>query len=187
PEGLGVPCFGIAGPHALSVMAARLGAFGDPPDVVVSGINPGCNTGRSVLHSGTVGAALTAANFGISGMPVSVCISDPMHFDTAAELAVTGLEWLLSAPRRTVLNLNLPGLPLDEVRGVRRAKLAPFGTVRTAIAEQRDGRIQLELRDTGLELDPDTDTALIGAGFATVTALVGIRADESLDLGPLTA
>jgi 5'-nucleotidase len=183
-EGLGVPCFGIDGPPALSVMAARLGAFGDPPDIVVSGINPGCNTGRSVLHSGTVGAALTAANFGISGMAVSVGVSDPMHFDTAAELAVTGLEWLLSAPRRTVLNLNVPGLPLDEVRGVRRAKLAPFGTVRTAIAEQRDGRIELELRATEEELDPGTDTALVNAGWAAATVLIGVRADDSLDAAP---
>jgi len=39
-------------------MSARLGAFGDPPEVVVSGINSGCNTGRAILHSGTVGAAL---------------------------------------------------------------------------------------------------------------------------------
>src|SRR4051812_44349093 len=62
-----VPCFGIDGPPALAVMASQLGAFGEPPKLVVSGINPGCNTGRSTLHSGTVGAALTAANFGISG------------------------------------------------------------------------------------------------------------------------
>jgi len=54
------------------VLAARLGGFGDPPDIVVSGINPGCNTGRAVLHSGTVGAALTAANFGGRGLAVSI-------------------------------------------------------------------------------------------------------------------
>ena len=45
-------------------MAAALGAFGDPFDVVVSGINAGINTGHSVIHSGTVGAALTAARSG---------------------------------------------------------------------------------------------------------------------------
>src|SRR5947208_638219 len=54
-EGLhGVPAYGIGGPPALAVMAARLGAFGDPPVLVASGVNPGHNTGRSVLHSGTV-------------------------------------------------------------------------------------------------------------------------------------
>ena len=54
------------------MLAARLGGFGDPPELVVSGINPGRNTGRAVLHSGTVGAALTAANFGVSGLAVSI-------------------------------------------------------------------------------------------------------------------
>src|SRR4051794_10152389 len=141
-EGLGVPCVGLDGPPALAVMAARLGAFGDPPDIVVSGINPGCNTGRSVLHSGTVGAALTAANFGVSGLAVSLDISDPMHWDTAAQLAVLALRWLAAAPARTVLNLNVPARPLGKVAGVRQARLAPFGTVRTAIAEQRDGHLQ---------------------------------------------
>ena len=48
-------------------MAGRLGAFGAAADLVVSGINPGNNTGRAMLHSGTVGAALTAANFGVLG------------------------------------------------------------------------------------------------------------------------
>jgi uncharacterized protein YndB with AHSA1/START domain len=63
--------YGVDGPPGLSVLAARQGGFGDPPELVVSGINPGHNTGRAVLHSGTVGAALAAANFGVSGLAVS--------------------------------------------------------------------------------------------------------------------
>ncbi|MEZ5257966.1 MAG: 5'/3'-nucleotidase SurE [Ilumatobacteraceae bacterium] len=46
---------------ALCALFARLGAFGDPFDLVVSGINPGANVGRSVYHSGTIGAAITGA------------------------------------------------------------------------------------------------------------------------------
>jgi 5'-nucleotidase len=183
PDVDGVPCYGIDGPPALAVMAARLGAFGEPPTIVASGINPGCNTGRSVLHSGTVGAALTAANFGVSGFAVSLDISEPMHWDTAAELAVGVMAWIVDQPARTVVNLNVPALPMSKLKGVRRAALAPFGTVRTAIAEQREGRIQLELRDTGVKLDPSTDTAMIGEGYASVTPLVGIRADEGTDVG----
>jgi 5'-nucleotidase len=71
----GVPAYAIAGPPGLCVLTARLGGFGDPPDLVVSGINPGCNTGRAVLHSGTVGAALTGANFGCRGLAVSIDVS----------------------------------------------------------------------------------------------------------------
>lgn len=68
----GVPAYALDGAPGLCVLAARLGGFGEPPDLVVSGINPGCNTGRAVLHSGTVGAALTAANFGVRGLAVSI-------------------------------------------------------------------------------------------------------------------
>ncbi|SRR5579871_414247 len=172
-----VPAFGVEGPPALAVMAARLGAFGEPPALVASGINPGCNTGRSVLHSGTVGAALTAANFGISAMAASIDVGKDYHFETAGALSAAVVRWLEGQPPRTVINLNVPNVALDEINGVRAARLAPFGTVRAAIAEHRRGRLQLEMRATGVELAPDTDTALVQAGFAAVTALAGIRED----------
>ena len=84
----GVPAYAVSGPPGLCVLTARLGGFGDPPDVVVSGINPGCNTGRAVLHSGTVGAALTAANFGCRGLAVSIDVSS-LHLHEQARGTVT--------------------------------------------------------------------------------------------------
>jgi 5'-nucleotidase len=90
----------------------------------------------------------------------------------------------VEAPATTVLNLNVPALPYDEVKGVRSAALAPFGTVRTAIAEVREGRLELELRATGEHLDPGTDTALVNDGWAAVTPLVGIRASAEIDPAP---
>ena len=187
----GVPAYGVEGPPALAVLTARLGGFGAPCDVVVSGVNPGANTGRATLHSGTVGAALTAANFGVSGLAVSLVPGDPMHWDTATDVAVSALSWLEGAPPRTVLNLNVPDLPLGDVRGVRRAILAPFGTVRAAIAEATlpvgrggaTGRLQMELRETGEVLPEDSDTALVLAGFVAVTELVGLRAGEPVSGG----
>ena len=177
-----VPAFAVDAPPALIVIIGRLGAFGDSPDVVVSGINPGPNTGRSTLHSGTVGAALTAANMGLSGLAVSVGVGDNTHFDTAATVAARALDWVAASPPKTVLNINVPNLPLAEIRGVRPARLAPFGTVRTTLGETVDGRLQVELRATEDELDPDTDTALVGAGYVAVTPLVGIRAAVEVEL-----
>jgi 5'-nucleotidase len=77
----GVPTYAVAGPPGLCVLAARLGGFGPPPDLIVSGINPGANTGRAVLHSGTVGAALTAASFGCRGLAVSLDVSAKHLYD----------------------------------------------------------------------------------------------------------
>lgn len=187
-----VPVYGLDGPPALCVLLARIGGFGDPPDVVLSGINPGNNTGRSVLHSGTVGAAMTAAGFGASGMAVSIGGADDgetIHWDTACDFAVAGLGWLVEAPVKTILNLNVPNIPRDDVAGVRQARLAPFGTVRTAIVQSGEGRLDVELRATEEALDPDTDTALVLAGYVAVTPLVGPRAagDEVDVVGRLAA
>ncbi|GIU86982.1 MAG: 5'/3'-nucleotidase SurE [Acidimicrobiia bacterium] len=170
----GVEAWALDGPPAMCVVAARLGAFGEPPSLVVSGINPGLNTGRAILHSGTVGAALTAQNFGGSGLAVSLDAKEPWHWHTAARYAVEVLPRLLEAPARTVLNLNVPSLPYEEVGGVRWARLAPFGAVRAAVAESTDGRLQFELRATGVTPPPDSDTGTVEQGYAALTTIVGI-------------
>ena len=61
----------VSGPPALCVLFVRMGAFDFEPDLVVSGINPGANIGRSVYHSGTIGACLTGRNAGFPGVAVS--------------------------------------------------------------------------------------------------------------------
>jgi 5'-nucleotidase len=169
-----IPAYAIDGPPGLCVCAGRLGAFGAPPDIVVSGVNPGCNTGRAILHSGTVGAALTAQSFGCSALAVSVAVSDPYRFDTAARLALDVLPMLLDAPARSVLNLNVPALDYDAVLGVRWARLAAFGSVRAAVADSADGGLQFELRATGVVAPPDSDQGLVDAGYASLTTIVGV-------------
>ena len=169
-----IEAWALAGAPALTVVAGMLGAFGPAPEVVVSGINAGLNTGRSVLHSGTVGAALTAQNFGISGLAVSTAVTDPWHWDTAAAIAVDTLELLARGPARSVINLNVPGLPRDEVLGVRWARLAPFGAVRAAVSSRDDERLQFELTPTGYEPEPDTDQGSVQAGWASLTTLAGV-------------
>lgn len=171
-DGLGdLDVFGLEAPPALCVISARLGAFGDPPSLVVSGINPGLNTGRAILHSGTVGAALTAANHGLSGLAVSISGATPAHWDTAATLAAHALDWLAAAPLRTVVNLNVPDLPLDEVRGVCWARPAPLGEWHAVVASAGDDHVAFGLHPTDVELPADSDTALVAAGYAAVTLL----------------
>jgi 5'-nucleotidase len=170
----GVAAYALDGPPALCVMAARLGAFGEPPAIVVSGINSGCNTGRAILHSGTVGAALTAQGFGCSALAVSVDVSDPWRYDAAARVALDVMPMLLEAPPRSVLNLNVPARDYDDVLGVRWARLAAFGSVRAAVAETSDASIQFELRASGAKPPPDSDQGLVNQGYAALTTLVGV-------------
>ncbi len=180
PGAAHLPAWALAGPPALCVMAARLGGFGDPPDLVASGINPGNNTGRAVLHSGTVGAVLTGANLGVSGVAVSIGHSTDPHVETAAEVGAAAVGWVATAPARTVLNVNVPDLPSTALRGCRWASLAPFGTVRAALRprEGDEGVLSIELVETAVELPPDSDTALVASGYVAVTCLAGVRADD---------
>ena len=83
----------ITGPPALCVMFARLGAFGDPFDLVVSGINPGANVGRSVYHSGTIGACLTARNGGITGVAVSQAVDEGGYMGQGIEEMLRNQKW----------------------------------------------------------------------------------------------
>jgi broad specificity polyphosphatase/5'/3'-nucleotidase SurE len=125
--------YGIDGTPALAVILACLGTFGPPPDLVLSGINLGINVGRAALHSGTVGAALTASQFKISGLAVSLRFGPaPRPWETASTLAIEALEVLGGAPAGTVLNLNVPDVAIDEVRGIRNGTLGRAGTIRSA-------------------------------------------------------
>ncbi len=111
----GVEAYGLDASPALSVIIGAMGAVGPKPDLVLSGINHGVNVGRSILHSGTVGAALTASQLGMSALAVSLRAGEtPDPWESAADLAVALIPLLVSAPVRTVLNLNVPALPMDE-------------------------------------------------------------------------
>jgi hypothetical protein len=91
------------------------------------------NVGRSILHSGTVGAALTASQLGISALAVSLRTgSDSEPWESAAELAVALIPLLSRAPARTVLNLNVPALPLHQIRGLRWARVSGAGLIKAA-------------------------------------------------------
>ena len=129
----GVEAYGLDASPALSVIAGALGAVGPKPDLVLSGINHGVNVGRSVLHSGTVGAALTASQLGISALAVSLRAGvTPDPWESAADLAVSLIPVLVAAPVRTVLNLNVPALPLDQILGLRWARVSGAGLIKAA-------------------------------------------------------
>ncbi len=186
-----LPAYGIDGLPAMATMASVLGGFGPAPDLVVSGINLGLNTGRAVLHSGTVGAALTAAHFGIPALAASLEASETMHWGTASVLAAAIVGRLAESRAPAVLNLNVPNREIGDLNGIRQARLARTGTVQSSVAEVRSGRLQLQLGPPSATPRPDTDVALIGAGYATVTPITGVtEAPHALAadiIGPILA
>jgi 5'-nucleotidase len=172
----GLEAYTVAGPPGLAVLAAMLGAFGRAPDLVVSGVNPGLNTGHSVIHSGTVGAALTARTLGAHGLAVSLAESDPWCWDTAVTVARAAVDWIIRAHSRgLVLNVNVPALPIEEVKGIRWADLDEFGHIRVAMADVPGERLEFEVRGSASGLDEACDTALCLGGNVTLTLLSPIN------------
>ena len=176
--------YAVEGPPGLAVMAAALGAFGRRPDLVVSGPNAGINTGHSVLHSGTVGAALTSQTFGGSGLAVSLAPSDPWQWETAVTVARGAVDWVLAQPRRTMLNVNVPARELSEVAGTAWAELDEFGHFRVATANTAGGTLELSVGDRRRHSSPSTDTALCLAGHVTLTLLTTVEAKAVPDTDP---
>ena len=200
----GVPhAWSVTGPPALCVMFARLGVFGGPFDLVVSGINPGANTGRAIYHSGTVGAALTARNGGVSGIAVSQAVDDfgvegqgwdemlvGQQWDTAAEVAaeVTGALLADLPAEPVVINVNVPNCPLEKVAGWRRASVALLPPRALASAELvpktgHDGTYSVQMAwGDPMELPEETDSGGVEAGYITITALSRLADEPAIEL-----
>jgi len=170
----GVEAYAIAGPPGLAVMAGALGAFGKKPDLVVSGVNAGLNTGHSVIHSGTVGGALTARTMGARGLAISVAASDPWQWETAVAVAERIVRWMLHRPTGAiVLNVNVPALPFAQLRGVTWAELDQFGYFRVATTD-RSSRLSFAVGAPDSGRDPNCDTARCLDGFVTLTPLTSV-------------
>lgn len=173
----GVRAFGVNSLPATCVAIALGGALGPPADLVVSGINRGRNIGRLILHSGTVGAAFTAAKTGRSALAISIKADGnaPVHFATAAQIAVALIDPLTAMTPGSVLNCNVPNRPLDAVRGVRRARLSETDIFHSTSVDS--GRIRVSVGYRGRSTRPDDDEALTNEGFVTLTALLPPRED----------
>jgi len=184
----GVDAFALDASPALCVLVGVLGGIGARPDVVVAGINAGVNVGRSVLHSGTIGAILAGSQLGLSGLAVSMQWVDDPPYEVAADVAVEVLDQLVGAPPRTLLNLNVPALSRGALRGVRRGRISTAGIVKSAGDDGPtllgdEGEITLRLGSAVPSLgdvsdeEPEDDGALVAAGFASLTPLRSVHED----------
>jgi 5'-nucleotidase len=206
-----VPTFAVEGPPALAVLTACLGGYGSPPAIVVAGVNAGANTGSAILHSGTVGAALTAAQLGKAAAAVSLDLGSHAHWATAGAVATAVADWLEVIDQPIVLNVNVPNVPLRQVRGVRTAQLASVGTIQSGFVPVADGHLQLEIWDEprrpmrdgsadescreraseglrgeqGGSAGPGTDAGLVRCGYVAVTELTGLHAAPSASVDAL--
>jgi 5'-nucleotidase len=178
--------YGVNGSPADCVYLGIRQVIGKQPDLVVSGINRGANLGQDVYYSGTVSAAREACMMGISSMAVSLSVDfkkmrseDSLHYATAARLCAQVLRSLKlgrggELPPHTLLNLNVPDVPLARVRGVKLARQG-FRFYSGSILKRKDHRGKnyywVGGQYEGFRREEGSDCAMVEAGFAALTPL----------------
>jgi 5'-nucleotidase len=176
-----VAAISVEAAPAMITLAALRGAFGHPPDIVLSGINRGRNTGAAILHSGTVGAALTAANHGVTALAVSVDSDEPMRLARPPSVVSHVVAWLSDHRPHCALNLNLPPHEIDATELIV-APLASVGAVQTSVTDSGEGFLHVTYAEARPP-EPGTDAALLAEGRAVITPLspVGFATDVDID------
>jgi 5'-nucleotidase len=155
---------------------AITGLLEKEPNMVIAGINHGANLGDDVLYSGTVAAATEGRFLGLPAMAISLVSSDPQHFETAASVAVTLMQQMVAQPlpNDTLLNINVPDLPLADLKGYQSTRLGRRHQAEPVIkTKDPRGEVIYWVGPIGAVQDAGkgTDFHAIKAGFVSVTPL----------------
>lgn len=158
------------------VHLAITGLLAKEPDMVFAGINHGANLGDDVLYSGTVAAATEGRFLGFPAVAISLAGSNPVHFETAGHVAVILLKQLINhpLPQDTLLNVNVPNIPLKELKGYQATRLGQRHKSEPVIRmSDPRGRPIYWVGPPGAEQDagPGTDFYAVNAGYVSVTPL----------------
>ena len=169
------------------VHVALTGGLSFKPDLIVSGINQGQNMGDDTLYSGTVAAATEGFLFGIPAIAFSQVEKGWAHIDSAARIAREFVERdfsLLQQPY--LLNVNIPNLPYEEIRGMRATRLGKRHESEPVIkSKDPHGREIFWIGPAGKAKDAGegTDFHAVAHGFVSVTPLqIDLTHNAQLDV-----
>lgn len=164
----------INGAPADCVHLGTSGLFDHDPEIVVSGINRGANLGDDVLYSGTVAAAMEGRYLHYPSIAMSL-VGD-RYYDTAAEVARLLVQQIaqLNVASRTVLNVNVPDVPLAELKGIHVTRLGHRQLSATPVRHvDPRGKERFWIAASGEAADagPGTDFFAIKEGCVSVTPI----------------
>jgi 5'-nucleotidase len=167
---------------------ALTGLLQKQPDMVISGINSGSNMGDDVWYSGTVAAAVEGRFLGLPSIAVSLTGKPPFnHYDTAARVVQDLVRHILvnPLPAETILNVNVPPLPYQELKGIAITRLGTRHKAQPLISRlDPRGHPVYWIGPAGEEHDSTegTDFAAIRNGKVSITPLrVNLTREEMLD------
>lgn len=168
--------YSVEGTPTDCVHLAITGLLEQEPDMVVSGINAGSNMGDDVLYSGTVAAAIEGRFLGLPALAISLASAQSEHFATAARVAKELVLKLLSAPlpADTILNVNVPDLPWEELAGYQATRLGQRHKSEPVLkTTDPRGNTIYWVGPAGSEQDagPGTDFFAVRNGYVSITPL----------------
>lgn len=168
--------YSVNGTPTDCVHIAITGLLEEDPDMVISGINHGANLGDDVLYSGTVAAAMEGRFLGLPAIAISLVAQRSGNMSAAARVASDLLARLSNKPlpRDTILNVNVPDLPYEQLAGFRATRLGHRHRAEAVIRDTDPrGRTIYWVGPAGPEQDngPGTDFHAVAAGFVSVTPI----------------
>ncbi len=168
--------FYVNGTPTDCVHIALTGLLDHKPDLVVSGINNGQNMGDDTIYSGTVAAAMEGFLFGVPSFAFSLVDKGWAHLDSAAEWSARVLARYVAAPLPPpfLLNVNLPNLARDEVRGIAATRLGkrhPSEPVIRAANPRGEPIYWVGAAGSAKDAGPGTDFQATADGYVSVTPL----------------
>jgi 5'-nucleotidase len=145
------------------------------PDLVVAGVNRGENVGLVTFYSATVGAAREASFLGIPAVSVNLQSGEGMDYNLAADFTAALVRELIRAglEKGTFLNVNIPALPRDKIKGVRVTRQDVRATMEFfEKKEVRDGQVFYWPSYKTLDAGPEgTDVWAVRNGYIAITPL----------------
>jgi len=168
--------FAVDGTPTDCVLIAAHGLLERAPDLVVSGVNRGPNMGDDVFYSGTVAAAIEGAMQGVPALAFSLAASGRADFLYACQFArrLVGTVIERGLPAKSVLNVNVPHLKGEDIKGVRVTKLGKR-KYQDALIERTDprGRAYYWIGGDAPIWEPEegSDFLAVDQGYVSVTPL----------------
>lgn len=168
--------YAVNGTPADCVHLALNGLLDEDPHRVVAGINAGANLGDDSLYSGTVAAATEGRLVGRACIAFSITAHVPQHLETARAVVSEVLNRVeqMQFPPRTILNVNIPDLPLAAIRGYQWTRLGHRqrpGDVIPGVDPRGHQVYWIGVAGEGEDAGPGTDFHAIDNGYVSITPL----------------
>lgn len=175
--------FAVKGTPADCVKIAGRALMDNPPDIVASGINSGANIGNDIIYSGTVSAATEGTILGIPSVAVSLSARVGGHLESAKSAAKTVVKKVIEngLPKGILLNVNIPNIPENEIKGMRITKQGNL-VFRDKFEKREDPRGKTYYwmgGDHSNEHEDGTDGLAIKEGFTSITPIHYRLTEES--------